>query len=202
MRGFSLILILFPSLALARVRPYLSASIGQANERKEIYSAAIYQGKFGIENKRYGANFSISYLNQANKVKSLQPGRFTLMPLMLNGYIKIPVTKRFGFHGGGGLGWIIANYDQDEIYYKAADRGAIKVRFETKDNQGFQFFGGMDYRVTKTFTLSFAANYLYFSTTVNQKSQWRDRYYHEQNYKQTINLDGLSVFVSGTKYFW
>jgi outer membrane protein W len=113
----------------------------------------------------------------------------------------MPLTNRFSFNGGVGYGYVFASYDLDELYFRAADQGAMKLKYTTQNGFGSQVFGGFEYQLNRNVSFGLSASYLFFQTTVTEFREWQTKYYNSMTNDQSLNLDGINVLAS-LKWTW
>jgi len=206
------ILIIFPLTILSvppiwsAVRPYIGLGMGRVNETQEVYQASPQIAIAGLEMGRLGVSLSFCHLDQATKPQTMFPGQIDITPISFLGYLKIPISKRLIFNMGGGGSYVMAKHYIDSSITEASGTQGVRISDEIKSGFGFNAIGGIDYRVTRNFSIGANVTHLFYDTKIitTQKSveynKTRD-YLKDFVTENPLNLDMTMIFMTA-KIYW
>lgn len=205
MKHFWMLLFL-SSPVFAKAHPFVGLGMGRMNETKEMHQSASQMAFIGSEWGHLGVQGVFLNVSQSNKNQTLLSGELSVTPILLNLYLRVPVSKRWIVNVGGGGGYVMTSHYLDPSITETHARFGERIWDDVKDGFGLNAMGSFEYRATRSFSVQAQVIHLFYETTV-KTSVKRKTYDKTQQYLgeyvvvQPLDLEATFIFLNA-KYRW
>jgi opacity protein-like surface antigen len=180
----------------ASIHPYMSAGMGRSGETRNVLASPSEIALVGVESRHFGASMGIMNITQVNNTETLNKGEISVTPLMFSGYVRVPLTRRSRLNMGGGASYVMASHSIDSSVIQSMSSFGYKIRDDIKDGLGAHAMGGMEYSVSKHFSIGADVTYLFYDTTVDTVLiDTKVMRKNETHSVRPLNLDTAFVFM-------
>jgi len=153
----------------ASVRPFISGQIGGYAGNDELESSIIGGGQLGLNGDYLGLSLGGLYYGKDNKVNTMSKGSFNMIPIMLNGFVRIPIKEVAAIRFGGGGSYVLIDHEIDSGIVNEFKRFGIGISEDVESEIGFQVNGGFDVFVTRNISIGADIFYLWVKPELEAK---------------------------------
>lgn len=168
---------------------YMEAGTGAFSGNSALYGSFTGNAGIGYQSTGIAGGIKVFYVTQATKYPDYGMGTVSMMPIMATVTAR-PNRGRWLPWAGFGIGYVMTerNLNDTSVVY------GWKVTEEAENGMAYMAGGGLEYRASKTVSLEFGVNQIFFSTRFKNTRKNKETFREEGSTFtrfENVNLDGI-----------